>query len=906
MVPQPPSFAPHPLAFLSVSFALGILVGEYLPLLPLGLALTCSFIVSACALYCFIRQRANQTALLLLLAFCSVGASLCVLDKSSVAAHRVQRLYDDGLIENGSPVEVTGVIRSAPERAPDGFYLMLNVEMLRFKTEEREASGQVTLFAPVRDAVVRAEYQALELRYGARVRVMTTLKRTENYRNPGVSSYTEFLERRGWDATGTIKHPLLIERLTDERVFLPLAWLYEWREHLLRLFDMQFSAETSGVLKAALLGNRYQLSRGTAERFREGGTFHVLVISGLHISFIGGLALFLMRRLTRERIWQFIAPVAFLWAYTLMVGAEISVVRAALMFTMVALAPVVNRRATSLNALGAATLILLIWRPRDLFDPSFHLTFLSVLAIIVIAWPLLQKLKAVGEWRPAVETPYPPTCSVFWRRLSETLFWSERDWLREMNRSNYHYRLFKTHWAERLEKFHVQRPLRYAVSALVISASVQLMLLPLFIIYFHRLSIASLILNIFVGALMAILSLVALASLLIFQLSGWTPLTPLVEGLNWLMVHSADPFASAGLSSLRLPEYTGWAASIYVLYYLPLIILAIKLARWNPLNRPASIDEHEEKSRLGGTRFAAASLALLTVLIIAHPFSAGLRANGRLRVDFLDVGQGDAALITMPDGTTMLVDAGGRASFRYNSKSDAAEDNEFERDTRSIGERVVSEYLWWRGLDEIDYILATHADADHIEGLNDVARNFKVRAAIVGRAPAADSEFARFSSTARRYNVPIKIVGRGDRLRFGAVEAEVLWPLRGEGQGASTNNDSVVLRLRYGQRVFLLTGDIEKETEAVLASAPETLGCDVLKVAHHGSKTSSTEMFVKAAHPRYAIIPVGLNSIFGHPHKEVLERWRSSGARILTTGQNGTITISTDGEDLRVETFVKP
>lgn len=290
MVPQPPSFVPHPLAFLSVSFALGILAGRLLSL-PLELSLACCAITSATALYAFIKYRAGRASLLLMPAFLCAGATLAVIDKDYTAENRLQRLYTNEVIRSGSPVEVTGVITSAPETAPDGFYLTLRVEKLRFRDEELDVAGQVMLFAPVRDQMVSAEYERLELRYGARIRVMTALSRTENYRNPGVSPFTEYLERRELDATSTIKHPLLIERLDDERVFLPLAWVYEWRQRLLASIDRRFSMETGGVLKASLLGNRYQLSRPTAERFREGGTFHVLVISGLHISFICRYAL---------------------------------------------------------------------------------------------------------------------------------------------------------------------------------------------------------------------------------------------------------------------------------------------------------------------------------------------------------------------------------------------------------------------------------------------------------------------------------------------------------------------------------------------------------------------------------------------------------------------------------------
>src|SRR5918998_556497 len=171
-----------------------------------------------------------------------------------------------------------------------GVVLTLRVESLRHGGREQVCAGRVELFANVVGARARAEYEALELRRGARVRVLSPLTRAERFRNPGVETLGEFLERRDADARGTIKSPLLVERLGDERVFLPLALLDAWRLELTRRIGLLFAAETAGVLKAALVGNRYWLSRPVAERFREGGTFHVLVISGLHITFLGGLA----------------------------------------------------------------------------------------------------------------------------------------------------------------------------------------------------------------------------------------------------------------------------------------------------------------------------------------------------------------------------------------------------------------------------------------------------------------------------------------------------------------------------------------------------------------------------------------------------------------------------------------
>jgi competence protein ComEC len=373
------------------------------------------------------------------------------------------------------------------------------------------------------------------------------------------------------------------------------------------------------------------------------------------------------------------------------------------------------------------------------------------------------------------------------------------------------------------------------------------------------------------------------------------------------MVHSVDPFARVGIASIRLPEYSGWAAPVYGLYYVPLAVLATLLARWKPLNlsesqRAAKVLSHPRRI----VRLAISAQLIAIVLIVFHPFSEG-RPSGKLRIDFLDVGQGDSALVTFPDNTTLLIDGGGRPGpFQPTNSPDTSEGEEtFERETRSIGEAVVSEYLWWRGLDHVDYILATHADADHIDGLNDVARNFHVRSALVARTPTQDPEYSKFSETLTREHIPIRVIGAGDVLRFGEVTATVLSPLAlMNPNDPSRNNDSIVLRLELGRRSLLMTGDIETAGENAMLQAHANLRADLVKVAHHGSKTSSVPAFIAAAQSRFAVISVGQTSIFGHPNREVVERWKASGAHVLTTGNSGTITVLTDGRELKVSSYV--
>jgi competence protein ComEC len=335
------------------------------------------------------------------------------------------------------------------------------------------------------------------------------------------------------------------------------------------------------------------------------------------------------------------------------------------------------------------------------------------------------------------------------------------------------------------------------------------------------------------------------------------------------MIHSVDPFAHYNAASVRLPEYSGWAALVYVLYYAPLLVLVV----FRPKRQVALL---------------VIVQVLLVAVLIAHPFSA--LADGRLRIDFLDVGQGDAVVVTLPDGRVLLVDAGG-----------TTHQSQTKTDRRSIGEAVVSEYLWWRGFDTVNYVLPTHADADHIDGLNDVLRNFSVDAALVARSPANDPEYAKFAQTIAATNTPVAVIQAGDLIRFGGVEIEVLWPPRASDPSEpSRNNDSTVLRVRFGRHSLLLTGDIEKSGERALVSTNKDLTAQVVKVPHHGSRSSSTLPFVNATKAKVAVISVGKNSMFGHPHRDVVERWQANGAQVLTTGACGAITVTTDGTDLTV------
>jgi competence protein ComEC len=175
---------------------------------------------------------------------------------------------------------------------------------------------------------------------------------------------------------------------------------------------------------------------------------------------------------------------------------------------------------------------------------------------------------------------------------------------------------------------------------------------------------------------------------------------------------------------------------------------------------------------------------------------------------------------------------------------------------------------------------------------------------MTGIVPPGNHQLEGFRQAVTEAGVSLRAVQRGEGFELDGVRIEALAPFP-DAMAQSSNNQSLVLRLRYGDRAFLLTGDIEREVEAQLAASGDELRADVLKVAHHGSRTSSTAEFLERVTPRYAVISVAAPSPFDHPHPEALDRLRQAGARVMQTSRCGAITISTDGKDLQVSPYLK-
>jgi len=279
----------------------------------------------------------------------------------------------------------------------------------------------------------------------------------------------------------------------------------------------------------------------------------------------------------------------------------------------------------------------------------------------------------------------------------------------------------------------------------------------------------------------------------------------------------------------------------------------------------------------------------LFVWIAAAPATlARVHGDGRLHLTMMDVGQGDAMLVTLPNGRTLMVDAGGVST----------------RGDFDIGDRVLGPALRARRIARLDYLAVTHGDPDHIGGAAALTRDFSPLEVWQGTAVPAHQPTRILREVATLGRSAWRTLQRGDRVELGGVELRVHHPAPPEWERQKVrNNDSLVIELRFGQVSMLLTGDIEGEGEEAIVPGLDLLPIVVLKAPHHGSGTSSSEPFLSAVKPNIVLISCGRGNPYGHPVPYVLERYRSMAAEIFQTDQDGQIEVITDGQGVTVDTF---
>ena len=664
---------------------------------------------------------------------------------------------------------------------------------------------------------------------GERIRAVARLLPPEVYHDPGVWSREDFLVNQGITSTATVSIDRVdrlgpspgrflacrisgLQHATSARLLaLPAAM-----RHVPA--PLRLSQDDAIMLAAMVTGDRTYLTHSLRVGFERTGSFHMLVVSGFHLAIVAGCIFWVARRLRLPRVPATLTTILASFAYALFTGFATPVQRSLWMVTLYLLGRLLYRERNVMNTIGFAALCLLAFSPRSLFDASFQMTLLAVVSIGGVAAPLLQStihpyLTATRGLRlTALDVKLPPRLAQF--RVILRMIAAE---LQTAAGYGIAWRVFP--WAVRF--------ILRGFELLVVSCVVELaMALPM-ALYFHRITVFALPVNIFILPLLAVLMPAALVTLLALAVWPSAAVAPamIVAFFLHIGIGLVHLFGSMAWGDFRIPAPLLWQSLVFC----ALLAVAIALA-----NMAASSGLRWLRRAV----WAALLLAAVTAVLprpVDHPRDA-------LLMEAIDVGQGDSLLLITPDGKTLLVDGGGFGGGPHQAPQDY-----------DIGEEVVSEVLWSRGIRHLDAVALTHAHSDHMGGLPAVLRNFRPDELWVGNNPRFGAYNALLGEAASLH-ARVRSLRAGDAFSFGPTQVIVLAPFRGYQPGPDpTNNDSLVMRVAYGATSVMLEGDAEAPIEQAMLAEPG-LASTLLKVGHHGSITSTRPEFLARVAPQWAVI----------------------------------------------------
>jgi len=622
-------------------------------------------------------------------------------------------------------------------------------------------------------------------------------------KNPGEFDFQSFYNRKdlyGWIFPDKNDNVTIL----NNTHFHFGRFIFEIQEKIRIHFHKYAPGDASGLLSALILGDKSDVDPIIRDSFTNTGVIHVLAVSGLHVGYVL-IVLLLIKNMFRLP-WGFdrIVVILGLIIFVILTGGKASVVGASIMAAMYIMAPVFNRSANIWNIIGGAAIGILCFRPLDLFDLGFQLSFLAVASIIFFY-----------NWFEEV--------------LPDTL---------KVSKVN-------------------NKSLQFIWGLFLVSLAAQVGTLPLTAYVFGKLPLIALVANVLIVPLIGVL--VGMGFFLLFL--GWIPGMGFVLGNSAWLISEIITFFTHAFSRFSFSTINISFSLIQVFGYFLTLVSIVFL-----------FDKQKRK-------YAVYIILILINLVVWKWWFN----DGRLDVIFLDVGQGDAAIVRFPNDKVMLIDIGYRS---------LQEDK---------GRDVVLPFVNHLGIKKLDWVVMTHPHSDHIGGLVSVIKEIEIDTLWDSFIPYTSWTYNNIIDFADSNSIIIDRPRRGETKRLSEnVYVQIFAPDSLVAvSDHNVNNASIVFKLVYGETSILFTGDLEHEGDELLIPYQHLLKSDVLKVAHHGSITSSTEAFLDLVNPSLSVISVGWKNKFRHPSPVVLERFRSRKIHIHRTDLKGALWLQSDGKIIK-------
>lgn len=773
------------------------------------------------------RYRQRLTPYLLCALFFLIGAV-----HGALSLHPPASSSDiSALAQNRHEASVIGQLHSTPEIGPERTTLLMAVRgILDGNTEEvRPASGllQLAMAAP----------PPADLLPGDLFIARASIGQVPHYRVPGAFNYQEYLAYQGIRASGWVRSPALLMEITP--LPAPTVWhTFRFMPEIIRYRLSRFLRDnlperTAGVYQAILLGLKANLSPRIREAFQASGSYHLLAISGLHMALLAlcatQLISWLLKRSTRLLLYLPATKIAALFS----------------LLPLIAYALIAGFAAPVVRSLIMTTVFIIAL----VVDRQWSITNnIAIAALLLLAGNPNQLFTASFQLTFAAVTAIALASPL----VTQTLVLK-----RGANTSD----------QQLLPRvYHATK--KWGLASLLVSLAATLGTAPILARQFHQLSLAGPLTTLLIEPFLCLWSLV---------LGLMACMTITFPTLSHFLLHlgSAGITLSVAIASLiaklpgsviqvpppGLPAIIGWYGLLLLVTYRQCCSRSV--------------------IRMG----LITALGLLATEVI--PMNRG---GHETTLAILDVGQGSAMVIEMPDHQAILVD-GGRKTVLGRSGFD-------------VGKELIAPYLWEQRIRRVAAVVCSHPDADHYNGIPFILRQFRPQRLWINGFHSSEREYSAMLRLASELNIEVLVPAPGMTL-YQTADTSLTVLAGGEsatahaGQVANTNNNnqSLVLRLDHGQNSFLLPSDIEYETEEALLTHT-TLKADLLVAPHHGSATSSSQGFLQAVAPRFIAISAGQNQAGYFPAPETLARYRKLGSTILNTAEQGTLFFHSDGHEV--------